>query len=303
MKFPGFVIVFLLALCTIPAVAQQAPATVDAARADFAAKDYQSCLAKVSQILNDRSVTDAAVRYDLLMLRGECMLRLRYADMARDAYALAASAAHRENDVPKYAGAQAMVCLIKASPKLTYTSPADGKTYDIAVPENRAPAMTALLSDRLKVLQPQVKAAMAGTSLTPMQQLVPAIIDLYMVELTTTGDTAQTGELLRTVGARARDLIRPVLKDMGWRFQQLYQLACEPSYNVGGGAYSYRGLTSPERDELKGMCDTLQKIQTLCEDARQLSDKLGGNAAAWDALLADCAEQSRLAQSAYDRRF
>src|SRR4051812_45009869 len=90
----------LLSLCIGEArtFAQQRPRpTAEDARADFAAGQYQPCLQKISQILQDSTtVADADLRYDLLMLRGECLVQLRYIDLARDAFGLAASASRRD---------------------------------------------------------------------------------------------------------------------------------------------------------------------------------------------------------------
>ena len=73
--------------------------------------------------------------------------------------------------------------------------------------------------------------------------------------------------------------------------------------NFGSNQVGYRGLTSPERDELKEMADTLVKIQQVAQNARRLSRRLGGQVEAWDAILADVGEAKQNAQQAYDRRY
>src|SRR6478735_8599951 len=72
-----------------------APPTLADARADFDAKQYRPCLQKIADILHDGSV-DPDARYDLLMLRGEASLQLRYTRPALDAFTAAAKSLPRD---------------------------------------------------------------------------------------------------------------------------------------------------------------------------------------------------------------
>jgi hypothetical protein len=294
-------------LLTTTALAQQRQSnpSLEDAQADFNSQQYRPCLQKISRILGDRGNVDPNTRYDLLMLRGECMMQLRTPEIADDAFNAAAAVVRRDGPIDKLANAQAMVTLLKASKNLRYTSARDGQSTDIEIlaPAGRKSAMTALLSDRLAALHGPIEKALLGTTLDPLTELVPALSDLYMVEQASTGNTARTADTLMAMGERARGLIQPELADLEKRVQQLSQLATDPAVIGPNGGVGIRGLHTPERDELQGIDDTLLKIQKLCQQTRQLSRRLGGKPETWDALLADCAEIRQAAQQTAERRY
>src|SRR5689334_1553723 len=61
-----------------PAAPASANPSIDDAKADFAAGQYQGCLQKISRLLSPGiSKPDPATPYDLLMLRGECMMQMK----------------------------------------------------------------------------------------------------------------------------------------------------------------------------------------------------------------------------------
>src|SRR3954469_6355202 len=58
---------------------------------DFNNAKYREALEKISLLLNDpRETVNSDTRFSLLMLRGECMLRLRRQDLAIEAFNAAA---------------------------------------------------------------------------------------------------------------------------------------------------------------------------------------------------------------------
>src|SRR4051812_20600367 len=104
-SFHCAVIVQSLILCFAALAVAQKPSPLADAQADFAAQKYQPCLAKISQLLRDPAQTDPDLRYDAMMLRGECFIQMQASDLARDAYALAASSTARDGDIKQFAGA------------------------------------------------------------------------------------------------------------------------------------------------------------------------------------------------------
>src|SRR4051794_3281569 len=103
-------------------VARAAPGpTLEDARAHYVSGDYPACLRKIAVLLPSKPVkSDPADRYDLLMLRGECLLRLKQRQPATDAFESAAAVMKKHTDLPKAASATALAVLVKASPDLTY---------------------------------------------------------------------------------------------------------------------------------------------------------------------------------------
>jgi hypothetical protein len=305
-------VVFCSSAVVFAAPAPAATPSFDDAKADFAAGQYQACLAKISRLLSPGiSKPDPMTRYDLLMLRGECMMQMKQPMMAADTYDSAYSTMKTQGDVQRAAAAKAMVVLIKASSAGTYKPRAATSNgtdaIDIIAPESRQKAMLAMLDDRVKQLSPDIDKALKGTSLLPIQKLLPAVWDMYCLELAATGDTKQTLTLLQTLGEHARGLIGGELNRLGTRVQQLNDMAREPTLVSGsratGDSIGYRGLTSPERDELHKIADYLVNIRAVCEEGRRIAMRLGNNGEKWDRLLAECADACDTAQRAYDARY
>ena len=82
--------------------------------------NYASCLHKISKQLasSNEARPGTAERYELLMLRGECLLRMRQPAPAGAAYEAAATCMKIRRDIARVATATAMAVLVKASPDL-----------------------------------------------------------------------------------------------------------------------------------------------------------------------------------------
>jgi hypothetical protein len=297
--------VLVLGCLVCGAIAAPAKPTYEGARGDFDAGKYQECLSEISGVLampDSRKNLDQ--RYDLFMLRGEALLQLKIGEVADDAFHAAAMVVKNGGDPKKFADAEAMSILIKVSPGLKY-QPKDKsqQPIDIVPMESRKAAMLALLDDRLREFQPKAEAALSGTSLVPMIDLVPTFSDLFLLELAATGESKRTMEIGKALGGHARDLINPELRRISDRIQDLNALATEPSSGGVGNRVGYRGLTSPERQELQDLANELVKIQQVATRARQLAKRMGGNVEAWEAILAEVDETKTIAQKAYDRRY
>jgi hypothetical protein len=278
--------------------------TLASAQADFAKGEYRPCLQKIAQVLAmPESKRNPQERYDLFMLRGECLLQLKSADIADDTFHSAATVLKGSDEMKKIADAEAVAILIKASPGLKYTPRTAGaQPIDIVNPESRKAALQALFDDRLTVFKPKAVAANQSTNLVPIHELVPAINDLFLVELALTGETKQTLALGKELGAHARDLINGALRQINDRIQDLNMIANEPSTGTLN-QIGYRGLTSPERDELKSLANELVKIEEVSARARHMAQRMGGDPQTWDTILADVSDAKQLAQKTYDRRY
>lgn len=301
----SLLVLTLVSALVAPSQAAPLP-TLAEAQADFNAGQYRPCMQKVAALLSNTSQPPAA-RSELLKLRGECALHLNYGDIATAAFHSAAQIWKTTGPTQSYAEAEAVVILIKASPKLQYSpqSPASAPAISIVDPEKRKAAMNALVDDRIADLNPKIKTALEGKSLTPIMSLVPALRQVYLVELAATGQATRTLDVGKALGTHARDLIQPELQRIAGRIQSLDDLANEPSISGFGrnDTIGYRGLTSPERQELQDLANELVKIEQVSHSARRLAQEVGGTPQAWDAILADCGEIKQLAQATYDKRY
>jgi hypothetical protein len=298
-------ILFLAASSRATAGAEPTPPKLtDDARADFKTGDYAACLKKLSGLLSSRSLkADSPERYDLLMLRGECMLKLKQRQAAAQAFDAAATGMKARGDLPRVAAATALSTLVKASPDLTYKpkNHPDLAGIDVIEPSWRKEAMAALFEDLRDKLAPAVDDAIHSASLVPSHELLPRMWELYTVELASKGNAASTETKLEDLGGHAQELIGNDLNGMITRLDQLNDLASEPVLVSAG--ISYRGLRTDEREELHRMADDLVKIQRTAENARRISRLLGRTGEHWDALLADCAVARDVAEQAYARRY
>jgi hypothetical protein len=305
----------MLAGASIVIAAAPAQPSLADAQADFAAGQYQPCLAKISRLLSSRSFnSDPTDRYELLMLRGECLLQQRQSLVAVAAFDAASEAIKGQEDLPRVARAKAMTVLIRASPGLKYRSRSSptADELDIVAAEPRKAAMIAMTEDRIAELTPQVEKALKQTSLPPIQKLVPAVWEAYCLDLTASGATAggaaRTMPIVKSIGEHARGLIGSELRRLGARLDTLNDLAHEPTSGNGNrvvltDSIGFRGLSSPERNELQEIAAYLTNIKTVCEEGRRINRRIGGSGEQWDALLAECAEACDTAQKAYDARY
>lgn len=276
------------------------------AKKDLEAGQYRQCLQKVSKLLVARTaVQDSADRYNLLMMRGECLLQMKQASGAEAAFNSASSVMKSQADVASAASAHAVAVLIDASPDLSYhpAAPADAPAISILDAASRKKAMLAITEDRKKALTPKVEGALKDSSLASSQQLLPDLWDLYCVQFAATGDAADTLATLKSVGTHARELIEAELKRSRDRVAAMNESAGQPNLAAQDAtAVTLRGLTPDERTELQKMSSDLEKITSVCHRGRLINRRFGGTGENWDTLLADCSELRDEVQSALAAR-
>jgi hypothetical protein len=289
---------------------EERPSAVDTAQRMFDGGDYPACLKQVGFCL--RATTNKPTpkeRCELLMLRGECLLRMKQEAGAAAAFESASNVLKVQGDVPAVASAKANAVLTRASPGLKYKAAGgSAEGIDIVDPTSRKQAIQALHQERKATVTPEVEQALKGTSLPAMQKLLPASWELYALEFSASGDAPETTIMIRKMGAHARELIDNDMKRISGRLDELDDLASEPTLGAGAGASAgagtsagaesaaFRGLSSAERDELAALTDDLVKMQRVLELGRRLNRLFGGTGEIWDALLADCAETRNTAQ-------
>lgn len=303
-RTPFVLFVAIVGLAVAPHRVAAADATLDDARADFASGDYAACLRKSATLISSNAVkSDPAQRYDLLLLRGECLLRIKQRPAAIEAFNAAAAVMKNKRDLDKAASATSLAVLVKASPDLTYKSKqhSDRPGINVVEPSTRPDAMKALFDDLDAAVEPRIGKAMQEKSLVPIQSILQDVWELYAVEFAAKGDATSTATKLEGLGGHARSLIGEELEKIISRLDQLKDLASSPTWVTQ--VMSYRGLTTPERNELQKVADYLVQIERTAENGRRISRLFGRTGEGWDTLLADCAVARDVAQQTYDRRY
>src|SRR4051794_1703465 len=93
-------IILALVVCLGLSASAHAELTVDDAKKDLEAGQYRQCLQKVSKLLVARTAQqDSPDRYDLLLMRGECLLQMKQASGAEAAFNSASSVMKSQADV------------------------------------------------------------------------------------------------------------------------------------------------------------------------------------------------------------
>jgi hypothetical protein len=295
------IVVFLLMACS----AKAAEPTLADARADFDAARYSEALAKISSILSGPAAKPgAAERYDLFMLRGECMLQNRTSTQAADAFASALREVDFASGPTKAAGARAMVVLTNAAPRKVYRPSPDSAPIDIIAPDSRKTAMLALFEQRFAAADPKIRVAVNSPSLLPTKMLLPAIADLYALELVSTGDAVRTRAAIQAFDEHARQLLDAELERIRRRVDELNQRATEAVSTLGPPHQIIdRGLTSPERDELRSFAGTLIQIEQVIRDGEGINKSIASDTEPLTALMNRCTSIEATAQQAYERAY
>jgi hypothetical protein len=294
-------IVILLLACS----ARAAEPTLDDARADFDAARYSTALTKISRLLTASAAKPGAPqRYDLLMLRGECMLHIRTSTAAADAFSSALREVDFATEPTKASQARAMVILTKASPRQLYRPSPDAAPIDIVAPDSRQKAMAALLEQRFADADPKIRAAINSSSLLATKLLLPALGDLYAIELVATGEVVRTRAAIQAFDEHARQLLDAELERIARGVDDLNRTANEAVLSDNPHPFlSYRGLTSPQRDQLREFAATLVEIDKVIRDGEGINKSIGSDSQAWEALMQRCNSIKATAEQAYTRTY
>jgi hypothetical protein len=317
-------IAFCAVLCLAGLSVRAAPApeplpTADELHKLYDNKDYQPLIQKLNRVLQLKGqAAQPYDRVDLLMLRGEALLQLKQQASAIEAF----DAAAKEATAPKQdvirkpeqvARARAIDLLVHHSPGLAYTpkhldaGQVPGR-ISLLDPSQRDAAFKALLFDQLTEMAPKVKAASRGTTMGPIVQLIRSLGDLRAVEVTVTGKTKQSDEMLVTMADRAHalmdaevDRLAPAEQTISRNAHQktthtLIQRDSQGTVVGQTSTITSRGLFSNDIRNLKEIASTCQQIASASHDFQDVT--AGKQAAEFGALttkaekLAKDAEQT-----------
>jgi hypothetical protein len=300
---------FLLGFFLLAASVRAAPPSTDnggplPSRAELKqmhdAGEYRVCLHQIGRVLR-LAPAKGYDRFDLLLLRGDCLLHLEDPGTAKLAYDAA-----MKSTVPEQAReARATALLISRSNKLSYVPRSgDSDAINIASHATRTRAMAALLRDELQANKELIDRARNADNLVPIMDALPKFYDLYALERTATGGDGETRPILRAVGERARTLIERELGVMDQRVAGVEKRADEivsAPYGAGSawwwGGSTRRGLYTDDRRELRDLIDYLAKIADTCKLGEQVAISFDGDPHVWEPLIRHSIETLQHAQS------
>jgi len=270
-------------------LASAAPPTMDEIRQAYDVAKYQPAIRMINQCLSLKGPAAAGYsRYELITLKGECLIRLKSATYAADAFEDAQAAT---TDAGQHAAAMATELLLRQSGSLKYT-PKSGTSrapIDVVEPESRKRAMKAMRDDVMAALSPKVDDALKADVLTPMLELLPRFREAAVLEYGATGGVEELRPVLTKVGTRARELIVHELKVKAAEVEQLNEAANEIDFDNDHA--SRRGFTSVERKNMAAMVEYLRQIESVGREGRRIAEMLGGNVPAWEAIVSDVGDQ------------
>lgn len=254
----------------------------------YDAGQYHTCLQQIARALpaSDRP-NSGYDRFQLLLLRGECLMRLAARPQAYQAF----RGAQDSPDTKTALTARANVLVIDASGGFLYQPPGGGQAIDIQDPANRRKAMAALFDANSQKYRPQIDAATQASSLAPIIDVLPQLKDLVALEMTASGNDAEIRPALGAIGQRARDLIAGALQQVDAQVAQVQQRASEPIMGqITPGspwwtAAGRRGLDTNDREQLQDAIRSADAIYNATLQGRFTAQALGGKAGPWDALV------------------
>lgn len=276
---------WMLVIGLVAPFAAAAPPTPAQLQEKFKAGDYRGTLAGISQALALKPGSDEGYdRYELLMLKGECLVQLNSASYAVHAFDDAREAT---DDAAKKAQARANELIFRSAAGLKYSprSGADRAAIDVKAPESRKKAMLALRADLLAQNKARIDTAKRAANLEPLLTLLPALRQIAVLEIGATGQFEQIKPLLVEMGTHARDLITKELKVCRIHVEQVNATANEIYGN--DDFVGRRGLFTKERQDLAAQADYIRQIETTGREGRRIAQLLGGAVDAWERIVTD----------------
>ncbi|MGB7160304.1 MAG: hypothetical protein WBD40_19710, partial [Tepidisphaeraceae bacterium] len=242
------------------------------------AGDYRTALQEAARAIRWGEEPKGNDKFELQLIRGDCLLNLEDHPSALIAY----EAAAKSPDVNVATEARGTAFLIRHSQDMKYTPKQGGDPISIADNASRKRAASALLTDQLAADRRELEAALKAQTLEPILKVVQPILTLRALEFVATGQGTETASLAQPIGERARDLIDAELRRIDNRTRQLQTLA-----NQIPDDGTRRGLFSKDRNELRGSVAYLERILETSKQAEHLAQLSGGTPEKWAQTIAD----------------
>ena len=296
---PGWIAWLLVTLIVCPLAAQNA-SSLDDLRGLIASGKSREALDQINKQLFP-TPQDPALKYELLMLKGESQLQLKDRMGASTAFRSAVTAAQ---DPMQIAAARANALIVEKSNMGMYKprSALSSTPIDIMQLDARKQAMLAMADDLSKQYKGQIDSALTATSLPPIEKVFTPVADIYFLQTFATGQPGEMDKTLRELGARAFKLMQSAIGTTVERIDYLTQVANSSSSSSQNWNVTRMGLTSQQRDEVKAMIPFLNQIRQRASEYRGIAARLGGDKEKWEGIVADAVDAASQAESLYDDR-
>jgi hypothetical protein len=217
-------------------------------------------------------------QYDLLTLKGETLLRMKIDSEAADSFRDAAKVAKS----PEQASlARATELLLRRSHNEAYSpkqhdskSPSTMPASPISVinVNSRKRGFDALFTDELADKTHDINAAKKATALPPIVAVAGTLSNLHDLEQAGSGKRDKTAELSKSVGDRARELIKGATAQLSAQID-----AMEKSGNQGQSGAAEKGSHrhSSKRAMSSADVQALHDIAATCDQIVAASNQLG----------------------------
>jgi TolA-binding protein len=226
-------------------------------------------------------------QYDLLTLKGETLLRMKADSDAADSFGDAAKVAKSSEQASL---ARATEILLRRSHNETYTpkrrDPKSATTMPAAPisvvnSNSRKQAFDALFTDELADRSHDIEAAKKATALPPIASIAPTLTNLHDLEQAGSGKADKTAELSKSVGDRARELMKNAIAQLGLRIDAMEKSANQGQTDAAEhGSHRHnrkRGMSSADVQELHDIAGTCDQIVAACNQIGKALGPDGGD--------------------------
>jgi hypothetical protein len=190
--------------------------------------------------------------------------------------------------------------MIKGSKGLKYTPPGGGTPISIVDAGPRRQAMALLCQELIAASRQEYTAAMNQPGIGGIIEFFPKMQELHALEMVGTGMDTQTRPMLTDMGERARTLIGAELRAQLARIEAIQSRANQmvasgnTAVTLNGNSWwvsdTRTGLTTEDRDALRGTMVFLGQLGTVCQEAKQAAQSFGADGKNWDPYIADAQE-------------
>ena len=271
--------------------------TADQLRQMYDAGQYHPCLQEISRLLFLKGEIATHVdRPKLLLLRGDCLVKLKDSRTALKAYKDAEAAATL--DPPTWLLARAGTVILQNCRGLTYMPPGI-QPIDVTTDDGWKQAAAAIYNATWQRSQSSLAAAQSAQDIAAIHSVVPTITNLVALDRVTGADPSQLIPTVRSIGQRARDIIARFLAQQD-QITSGVERNADVVLNVtlpypwwGRWTPAVRqGLSTPDRDNLNQVVDSATQAYDLAMQGKKAAFLVGGMEGKWQEL-ADFAIQVR----------
>jgi hypothetical protein len=239
--------------------------------------DYTQALRQAGVALAAKGKEAAPDRYELLVLKGESLLRLKNNKDAAGAFDDAAGAARDDHDAVL---ARSMAELARRAKGLAYTLPPKkgepAKAIDISVREQRPAAFAAMFEESRPKVAAAVKAARNSGKLPPMLDAFRTLFDLRALEIAGTGADTQTATIAADLTERAAAHMKRAVGDMSKTVDKLQEYAYRSFEQGAPGAGGFQpvasglmGLDNDQTAQLRQIASDCNRLGAVAMDLKK----------------------------------